>query len=431
MNGPRILHVNTSDSHGGAARAAYRLHEALLAVGIDSRIRVLDKGSDDPRVSRGPKRALWSSRLHRARLECHRRWLEWRNRKWKTANPVIHSFGAISEGLVDELNNCDADILNLHWISNMLSIADIGRLTKPLVWTIHDMWPFCGGEHYGPDDANARFRVGYFRHNRPAGEQGPDLNRRAWEAKRRAWAGQHFTIVGPSQWIVDCAQSSALMKDARVVAIPNPLNTSFPWRPIARETARDILGLPRNRRMVLTGALGGVRDIRKGGDLLFQAVAALAADGRDVDVVIFGQHAPADVSGLPCRIHWLGPVRDDRTMALAYSAADVMAVPSRQDNLCQTATEAQACGVPVVAFDIGGMPDIVEDGVTGRLSPPFDTQAFAAGLRWVLEDNALHQRLSRAARARAVAAWSPEVVARQYVEMYHEVLGVAEHPRVC
>lgn len=422
MSTPRILHVSTSDSGGGAARAAFRLHESLIGAGIDSRMRVFQKGSGESRVSLGPQRSLWRGRLHRAKAEIHRRWLARRAREWRKTNSGFHSFGTLSEGIVEELNASDADVLNLHWISELLSIADIGRLSKPIVWTIHDMWPFCGSEHYAPDVPDARFRVGYNTSNRPAGDRGPDLTRRAWEAKRQAWASQRFTIVGPSRWISECARQSVLLSSADVVTIPNPLDTGFPWRPIDRAVARDVLALPHARQLVLTGAMGGVSDPRKGGDLLRDAVASIELHERDFDVVVFGQHAPATGVEWPCRVHWLGPVRDDRTMALVYSAADVMAVPSRQDNLCQTAVEALACGTPVVAFDIGGMSDIVDHQKTGWLATPFDAPSYADGLRWALRQTLPAAEVSRAARAAAVARFSPEAVVPLYLHIYDKVL---------
>lgn len=122
---------------------------------------------------------------------------------------------------------------------------------------------------------------------------------------------------------------------------------------------------------------------------------------------------PAYDLNWPCPVHWLGVVCDDRVLALAYSAADLMVVPSRQDNLPNTAIEPQACGTPVVAFDIGGLPDIVAHRETGWLAKAFDTEDLAAGILWVLEARNRWQGLSQAARARAVEHFSQQVVAGQ------------------
>lgn len=421
FNDMKILHVSTGDFYGGAARAAHRIHSALVDSGIDSLMRVLHRDTDDDSVLAGIPTPTTTERLTKA---IHRRWLLHTHRGWHTDNPIIHTFGQIGAGLVDELNTSDADVLNLHWISGMLSVKDICRLRKPIVWTLHDMWAFCGGEHYAPDDATARFRNGYHVRNRPPGESGPDLNRRTWETKRRMWARQHFTIVSPSQWLAGCAQQSVLFSEAAVHVIPNPLDTDKIWQTIPHEVARVALRLPPDKKLILMGADGGVADKRKGGDLLRSAmVRVLATRLGKIELIIYGQERPVHNEAWPCPVHWLGVVRDDRVLALAYSAADVMVVPSRQDNLPNTAVEAQACGLPVVSFDIGGLPDIVAHHETGWLAKAFDTENLAEGILWILSDEDRWNKLSRLAREKAVERFSRGVITEKYVRVYEEVLS--------
>ena len=341
---------------------------------------------------------------------------------WSTDNPVLHSFGQISAGLVNELMADEAAVINLHWVSDILSIRDIGRLTKPVVWTLHDMWAFCGGEHFAPDDAAARFRLGYRADNRPMGERGPDLNRQTWEAKRRAWARQRFTIVSPSRWLADCARKSVLFADAAIHVISYALDTANTWKPIAPEAARVALGLPLEKKLILMGAQGGLTDPRKGADLLRDAFGQVVAHPCNVALIVYGQTRPIAQQSWPCDVHWLGEVNDDRILALANSAADVVLVPSRQDNLPLTAVEAQACGTPVVAFDVGGLPDIVAHRATGWLAKPFDTEDLAQGILWVLDDASRWLSLKRAARERAVERFAPQTIAKQYRQVYEEVV---------
>ena len=415
----KILHVSYSDSGGGAARAAYRIHRALVASGIDSRMRVLHSRTGDDRVTAGARRPITARLIQKLYL----RWLAYARRGWHTDNPIFHTFGQDGAGLVDELNASDADVINLHWISSMLSVRDIGRLKKPILWTLHDMWAFCGGEHYAPDDAAARFRQGYRANNRPPGERGPDLNRQTWEAKRRAWAHQRFTVVSPSRWLADCARQRALFSDAAVHVTPHPLEMERLWRPIPHEMARVALGLPPAKKLILMGADGGLRNPRKGGDLLHDAMARVATrQPGEVELMIYGQSDTSLADAWPCPVHWLGVVRDDRVLALAYSAADVMVVPSRQDNLPNTAVEAQACGTPVVAFDIGGLPDIVIHRETGWLAKAFDTADLAEGVSWLLADDVRHAVIAAAARKQAVERFAESVVAAQYAEIYRQVL---------
>jgi glycosyltransferase involved in cell wall biosynthesis len=247
------------------------------------------------------------------------------------------------------------------------------------------------------------------------------LNRRTWDAKRREWANQRFTIVSPSRWLADCARQSVLFANAAVHIIFYPLDTEKVWRAISPEAARVELGLPLEKKLILMGAQGGVADSRKGGDLLRDALGRVAAHSCDVALVVYGQSRPSNQQDWPCEVHWLGEVHDDRILALANSAADVVAVPSRQDNLPNTAIEAQACGTPVVAFDIGGLPDIVSHRETGWLAKPFDTEDLATGILWMLNDRNRWLTLKRAARERAVGRFAPEVIAKQYTQLYEVV----------
>jgi len=226
--------------------------------------------------------------IEKVKGRIHKKIREYVESKFKTDNLIMHSFGQVSAGVVDEINHSDADVVNLHWVSNFLSIEDIGNIKKPVVWTLHDMWAFCGGEHYTSDDASARFRVGYFPNNRPLGESGPDLNRQAWEAKKQYWSDQQFNIVTPGHWMADCAKDSVLFNNSRVTVVPNPVELEQLWRPIPKDFARRVLGLEQDKKYVLSGSAGGSPHI-KGEDLLEKAMGKLAEfDSDSIELLIFG-----------------------------------------------------------------------------------------------------------------------------------------------
>jgi glycosyltransferase involved in cell wall biosynthesis len=414
----RVLQLSSDDFSGGAQRAAYRLHGALLHHELDSRMRVLVRQTANDRVISGQAARDFAEKLtRRAQRLLH----DYRLRQFKTDNLIMHTFGQESAGLVDELNRDPADVLNLHWISQLLSIKDIGRLTKPLVWTFHDMWAFCGGEHVVADHAASRFRTGYLADNRPARESGPDLNRAAWDAKRAAWARKKISVVAPSRWMAQCARESVLFRDAPIHVIPNPLEMRHLWRPLPKNFAKAALGLDVNKQFILAGSAGGMPHL-KGEDLLREALGQVVSQSKPIELLIFGQYQPASNVNWPCPVHWLGPVRDDHVLATIYASADVMVVPSRQDNLPNTAVEAQACGIPVAAFSIGGLPDIVEHQRTGWLAAAFDTADLANGIAWILEDDQRRASLSSAARTRALATYADDVVAAQYKTVYQQAI---------
>lgn len=402
--------VSISDTHGGAPRATVRLHMALRGHGVDSQLVVRSRRSDAPNVRGYPLRwRRWS-----------RRGGSWANRAvvrlQRTDNPVLHSANIAPTRWAHHLAG---DVVNLHWIGGgTMSIEDVGRIGPPVVLTLHDMWAFCGAEHYAPDTPAARWVVGYSRDNRPEGHGGLDVDRLTWLRKRRAW--RPMTVVTPSRWLAGCAARSALMADWWVHTVPNALDLTV-FRPGSRDEARAALGLPRDVHLVLFGAIGGSSDPRKGFDLLVDALCKLEAD--DVVGVVVGQDEPTGDPSAGIPLHWTGHVDTDERMAQLYRAADVVVVPSRQENLPQTATEAQACGIPVVAFDTTGLPDAVKDRTTGYLAEPFDPDALAAGIDWVLEDADRRARLGQAARRRAERLWAPEIVARQYRQIYHDALA--------
>ncbi|WP_186491468.1 glycosyltransferase family 4 protein [Synechococcus sp. BIOS-U3-1] len=406
----KIFHLNHSDINGGAARAAYRIHHALHNSGIDSRMLVNVAASGDWSVQ-GPtsKRSKAIGRVRHQLVTPLRQLLH-------TENPILHSPSLVPSGWPDRLNVSDADVVHLHWVQNeMLSITDIARIRKPIVWTLHDMWAFCGAEHYTTDH---RWRDGYRSDNRPDHESGFDLNRTTWQRKRKHWR-RPLQIVCPSQWLADCVHASALMADWPVAVVPYPVDTNR-WQPIEQRLARHLLELPQDCPLLLFGAIGGGNDHRKGMDLLLTALTQLRTEGnlQDLRLMVFGQLAPQSPPQLGFPVHYTGHLHDDLSLRVLYSAADVMVVPSRQDNLPNTGLEAHACGTPVVAFNTGGLTDIIDDRVTGALAEPFEPASLAAAISWVLANPKRRNALGAAARKRAECLWAPRRIAGLYKKIY-------------
>jgi len=439
------LHINASDLAGGAARAAYRIHRSLVAHGHDhgvqSQMRVITKLSGDPSVIGGSPSVSRNRALRRLQPR-FRHWLRrgsryWARRGFYTANPVLHSIAKPDTGLGAELQSRrqrgQADLLHLHWLGDAtLSIEEVGRLPQPLVWTLHDQWAFCGAEHFTSpprpgegESSDGRYEDGYTPAGRPSHERGPDLNRRTWQRKRRAWR-QPMHIVCPSAWLAGCVRRSALMGDWPITVIPYPLDLGV-WSPWPARQARELLGLPQDPPLILFGADGGTRDPRKGADLLLEALRILrtrvaGSPLAQLELVVYGQAPPDHPPDLGFPIHYTGRIGDDLRLRLLYAAADAFVIPSRQDNLPNTGLEAHACGTPVVAFRTGGLMDIVDDRVTGALADPFDPASLAEAIGWVLEDPQRCRQLGTAARQRAERLWDPARIAGLYAEVYRQAM---------
>lgn len=404
--------LNYFDISGGAARAAYRIHHALKNDGVDSRMWVNVASSGDWTVQ-GPRgqrdRAVSMIRPSIGGLL---------NGLMTTDNRVLHSPAVLPSAWPKRINAADADLVHLHWVNReMMSIADIGQIRKPLVWTLHDMWAFCGAEHYTED---FRWREGYLRHNRPAYESGFDLNRWAWQRKRKAWQ-RPFHVVTPSRWLADCARQSVLMCEWPVTVVPNAIDTNT-WQPVDKATARQLLDFPSDAQLLLFGAMDGGKDPRKGFDLLRQATLHLRGQVANLHLVVLGELAPPEPENLGLTIHYMGHLHDDLTLRVLYSAVDAVLVPSRQDNLPNIGVESLACGTPVVAFDVCGLPDIVRHKQTGYLAKAFDTEDLAEGIQWVLKDSERYARLCDRARDDAVARFAYPVVAKQYRAVYEAAI---------
>ena len=414
----KVRLLSTSDAYGGAARAAYRLQSAFQRATLPNVhivLQVARKHTDGCSIQ-GPRSTLskgWPY-LKTATGACLQR-------LQSTANPIFHSSAWLPCHLDRLLNQCDEDLLHLHWVQEeMLSIEAIGRLRKPLVWTLHDTWPFCGSEHYPHDFNDTRYEQGYFRSNRPSTHRGFDLDRWCWQRKVKHWR-RPIQLVSPSLWLADCARRSALFSSWPVSVIPNPLPTDI-YQPWPKRLARRMFGLPDDTPLVLFGAIKGCHYPIKGWSLLESALRLLADEIPGLQAVVFGQSAPPSPLQLGVPVRFVGRLHDDQSLAMLYSAADVMVVPSRMEAFGQTASEAQSCGTPVVAFNATGLKDVVEHKVSGYLAEPFSSRDLADGIAWIFSDPQRYERLSSKARQRAIRLWSEDVVLNQYHGLYQQVL---------
>ena len=408
----KVTLINYSDINGGAARAAYRIHHALLQQGIDSSMFVNHASAGDWTVQ-GPK-----GKFEKALKKLAPRLGGLARHLLKTTNQIIHSPAIIPSNCPQRLNQLDTDVVHLHWVNGeMLSIAGIGSIIKPIVWTLHDMWAFCGAEHYTEE---FRWKEGYLQHNRPSYESGFDLNRWTWQRKRKHWQ-RPMHIVTPSRWLAECVRQSALMHDWPVTVVPNAIDTNL-WYPLDKKLARQILHLPLDVPLLLFGAMGGNSEPRKGFDLLKSALEHVKSQIPGLELIVFGCLAPRTMPNLGFPVHYTGHLPDDISLHLLYSAADVMVIPSRQDNLPNTGVEAHSCGLPVIAFNTCGLSDIVAHEQTGYLAKVYEVEDLAKGIQWVLSDAERYKGLCLNSREKAVKSFSYSKVAQQYLHVYQHAI---------
>lgn len=409
----KVLIVNTSDIEGGAARAAYRLHKALLTKGVDSQMLVQSKSSDDFTVL-GPQ-----TKFQKAMSKLRPTLDSIPVRRYPDRTKTLFSPSWVPfAGLVDKINALNPDVVHLHWIAGgMMRIEDLAKINAPIVWSLHDMWAFTGGCHYDEECASYQKQCGAC----PVlgSDKDKDLSRKVWLRKQACFARlPNMTIIGMSKWLAECAASSSLFKNNPVVNLPNPIDTQT-FAPFEQTEARKLFNLPQDKKLVLFGAMGATSDPRKGFKELAQALSYLPAE---YELVVFGSSEPQTPQGFKQKAHYLGHLHDDVSLRVLYSAADVMVVPSLQEAFGQTASESMACGTPVVAFGVTGLLDIVDHQINGYLAQPFNTQDLANGINWVLQHQS-PDKLADNARQKVLENFESSLVATKYIDLYREVLS--------
>ena len=393
MSTPRVLHLSTYNAHGGAARAALAIHSSLQAVGVDSRMRIAQADSLKFKLAKEADRRIWG--LQKSDT------LTWRS-------PA--RFGSMT---AKEINNSAADIVHLHWVTDgFLTIETLGKIKKPIVWSLCDAWAFSGAEHYATNVSRTRSQQGYQKSNRHPNDSGFDVDRWTWNRKTSNWQ-EPMQLLPASGWLTHATKESALMGGWPITQIPHIVDTNVFAPQLQKNNEIPVL---------LFLASAGIHDQRKGWDLLEQSLndPALVAN---VHVVVVGPQ-PTEVEQRKIeensqhQFTFHGEARGDQELIDLYAQADITVVPSREDNMPIAAMESQSCGTPVVAFRIGGLPDIVDPLTSGYLAEPENTHELALGLEQVIQ-----RGLRDSTRTHALTTWSPEVVVPQLLEVYTRTLA--------
>lgn len=396
----KIVILNTSERTGGAAVAAGRLSKALKQAGIqvDKLVR------EDTWLNRF--RFYWERLII---FLCNRL-----NRKNLFAVSIANTGTDLSGHPLVK----GADIIHLHWINQgFLSLRDIEELVKqnkPIVWTMHDMWPCTGICHHARDCEmfQTKCRACFFLKS-----EGKDLSTSVFDKKLSLYKNANITFVGCSRWLSDRARKSALLQEKAVLSIPNPINMEV-YHPMDQNVPRGLLGLPSGKKLLLFGALN-VTDKRKGIDFLIEALRKL--EKQDVELVVFGQ-VKDDIRGLfPVPIHSMGYLSDESKIVALYNAVDMFITSSLEENLPNTIMESMACGTPCVGFATGGIPEMIDHRVNGYVANYKDADDLASGIWWVLEHED-RQALSDACVKKVRDNYTEEVVARQYIALYKKLL---------
>ena len=437
----KVLSVNTNDSHGGAARAAMRIMQGVQQHGAETQMLVKEKHSNSEHVV-ALQQFVPKSMLYRiadwVASKIKNKWqhLQWRPYHQTRENVFMSDMR--STRIHGALQKVDYDILHLHWVNQrFLDLRELQYVKKPIVWTLHDSWTFCGVCHYFLDCEQYETHCG----NCPMLHSGKekDLAYRIFEEKLRAYKDLNLHIVTPSRWLGECAKQSALFGRFPVTVIPNCLETDV-YRPLTGQEMDERLSVAIERNpalhavqiaageksekpLILYGAVAAATDKIKGFKYLLSALQILDKQGFKANLIVFG----ANESDLPMHfvhinVQFVGYISDSDTLVTLYNLADVMVVPSLTEVFGQTASEALSCATPVVCFKTTGIQEIVDHQVCGYVAKMQDSEDLARGIRWCLDNNK-DGSLSAAARKKVLDNYTIERVGKQYAELYESILN--------
>lgn len=405
--------------------AANRLKEALNNNGVKTKILVRDKQTDDITVAQLPQswRHKWNFMWERFVIFCHLH--------FKRDNLFLIDIANAGSDITKTREFKEADVVHLSWINQgMLSLGGIKKIlesNKPVVWTMHDLWPASSICHYARGCHNFEKACGNCP-LLPSGGSRNDLSAKVWHKKKQLLETHSILFVACSKWLANTAKKSGLLMGQKILSIPNTIDTRAFHRE-DREQAKLYTGLPADKRLILFVSQR-VTDKRKGMDYFIAALNKLTEQNPQLKdntgVAILGGQAEEIAGQLPLPAFPIGYVDDERKIASIYNSVDLFVLPSLEDNMPNTIMEAMACGVPCVGFNTGGIPEMIDHMKNGYVAEYKSSDDLARGMQWVLLE-ADHDALSEAAIKKVGACYSQHAVAMKYIEAYNQAMALKRY----
>ena len=384
----KILQVNYSDTVGGAALAVNNLHNYLIKNKIDSKMLVVDKNINDKNII-GPK-----NKLEKFSFNFRSRLIKYLVRKIYYS-PIKNSYSLnyFNTNILKHINSSGVDLVHLHWIGNeMLSISQIKKINKPIIWTFWDMWPLNGAEHYSYDN---RCLEGYNKNNRPQKEKGLDLNRLIWEHKLKKF-NLKFNVICPSSWLYNIAKKSILFSNSEIKYIPISIDTSY-WVNQGNIESKKKLGISLDKKILLFSSTSGTND-RKGFNFLVDAINNSKI--KDLFLIVIGEK-PKRLEELKIKYKYFGKIEDRFKLRTLYSATDLILMPSIREVFGLVSLEGASCSVPSVIFDDTGCSDLITHKFNGYIAEKKNSLEYQRGIDWCVSDEKRLDKLKSNAREKA------------------------------
>lgn len=411
----RILHLGFSDTNGGAAQAMMRIHNSLLDLNIDSNVLVAEKLTKNRNVFSSNKN-FFEKYIVDFKIKLARQ----KKFFFNSSNGYSHSLNIFKSNILKKIDEINPDIINLHWINNeLISIKQLSKIKRPMIWTMMDMWPMCGGEHYTD---SSRYIDGYKDFNRDPGEKGFDLNKWLWDKKIKYLKNNPKTIICISDWLQNKTKKSFLFKNTNITKINPSINNNV-WKPIDKNFAKKKLDIPLDKKVLLFFSTNGINDKRKGYEFVEFVSNKSSSSLKDFIVLIVDKDSLLEKKSNQIKFKEKLNFGDTEKLRLIYSSSDILLAPSRLEAFGQVAIEAASCGKPCIGFNNTGLEDAIHHKVTGYLAEYLDRDDFNNGFNWALEQILKNDKHFHNACIKFVNDnFSPRIISQKYLKIYNKTL---------
>lgn len=408
----KICHINTLP-FGGAAKVALRLHKSLLTNSFDSFLLFGGK------VYSGERIIPPYSGIQKYFASSLAPYIDYLPLKFFSKKKDVEKWSISwrSLGVHKTINKNDFDLVNIHWIGNgFLGLNEFRKIKAKKVFTLHDSWAFTGGCHI-PYDCT-RYMSNCGRCPQLESNKNKDISSWGLKLKESSFKKENIIFVTPSDWLHRRAKKSKLLKDREIYTIPNGIDLDI-FKPYDKNICKEILGLNKDKIVIVFSAVNNINDKLKGFHLLTKALELI--NNADIEILVLGSNKPSVPLNIKFPVYFLGPIYDEYTLTVAYSAADITVVPSISESLSLTSVESLACGTPVVAFEVGGIPEVIDHKLNGWLAPAFDVQSFAEGINWCI-NNLSSKDIFESARKKAEEKFDINAMRLKYLDLYKSLL---------
>jgi glycosyltransferase involved in cell wall biosynthesis len=403
----KILHISFSDSKGGASIAGFNIFKAQKLNGMNVEFLCFEKIHNKNKIIYF-KKSFLKTKVHQYKQGIDRRIIKF------FINDRLNSYstGLLNSNFLKFINDSDHDIVNLHWVNNsMLSISDIGRINKKIVWTLHDMWPFCGSEHFTDKKnyQNGYKNIKFF-----------NLNKFIWKNKKKSF-GENINFVSPSNWMYKCAKSSELFKNSKGVKIPYTIDFED-WKNLDKSKSRGRLNLniKNNEKIIIFGSERGSQIERKNFSFLMEVISKLILKIK-IRLIIFGGNNKDYQEQKNLKINYLKHISDKKFLNTVYSAGDLLAMPSKIETFGLVALESLLSGTPCVSFKNTGAEEVIDHKVNGYLANYLDKDDYEKGILWIL-DQSKNFEIYKNTHHLPKKKFGNKLISDEYKKLYKEVL---------